>query len=669
MKKSIRIISISLIFLFFSCQDDEDFTNINKETIPKLKNTMVSGINECDELTEKYNYSKPSFKVEVREDLIWGVNGHSIRRDGSNYDNPYYGDVSYEETVAHLKKLGAKIYRNDIHVVRSGDLNSNEKDEDLDMLLNVLASNDIQLLPMLYTSQHNQLLNFTDDNFQYENLKNLIYVLPSMDVINMIEQTRVWNENYNWAFETGKNFAIKRGESLKYYNVGNENAFKVISRIGHPNNTEGIKNDIYFYDKVGSGGKIADFFETEEHAKKTVAGSAFTKGMIDGIKLIDSDAKCIVNDTRAHFGYFKFLNLMNVDYDIIGWNWYSSFGEITNTSQNNDIHGIETGSNVYEELNIIGSGKPLWITEVNRTRGSGVNGNFEDQANDIRSSMENMYQLSNIKAYIVYELLDGSNNHDPNEDNFGLITNPRLDYELKPAFNTYRYSIEELNYGYHDFVYSYYTLYRGDRRNLVGNSGIDYWSSRLIEGLSIPDFLNAVMDLDSGNFIELTYKLLLDRSSDASGKAYYLSRLQDGLSREWLIASMASSESFFDKAQSANYYNSHPTNNFVYHVYNKLLKRNPFQNELINESLIRDIYLNSRDLRVQFVSDILYSEEYKRLFINDQYNNYLNRNADSSGLEYHISNWSSQKKFLIYIMNSSEFWRKSVIRGYCKRQL
>src|SRR5690606_16274253 len=80
-------------------------------------------------------------------------------------------------------------------------------------------------------------------------------------------------------------------------------------------------NMTFFYNEY-VGESMSDFFSSEEHAKRTIASAACHSGMIDGIKSIDSDAQCVINENRVSFGYYKFLEYMNVNYDIVGYNFY-----------------------------------------------------------------------------------------------------------------------------------------------------------------------------------------------------------------------------------------------------------------------------------------------------------------------------------------------------------
>ena len=350
------------------------------------------------------------------------------------FDNPYYETnltSIYEETLSHLKKLGVSFYRNEMHVDRNGELTNSEREQDLATFLNVFSPEHVNILPMIFATQdslyntQNPDYTITNDNFDYSSIKNMFLTGGEGVVKSTILNTQVWIKSYNDALEVGQNFAINRGNYFNHYNIGNEIAHRIINEIVHVNNTNNENNGVYFYREVGGplrsgGGEMIDFFDTDAHTRRTISTCAYVKGLIDGIGQNDSDAKFIINDTRTHFGYLKLLNLMDVNYDILGWNWYSAFGPIQNTISNITNYGIPAGTNVYSKLNEISSFKPIWLTEINRTCGSLGGNGIEAQKDTLRNQMIRNFQLPNIKAYFVYELLDGGNSSNC-EHNFGLI--------------------------------------------------------------------------------------------------------------------------------------------------------------------------------------------------------------------------------------------------------
>lgn len=403
-------------------------------------------------------------------DFIWGINGHPLTPSYQGYDNQYL-KLNYNEQINYLKQLNLGIYRFEIHIDEKGMWNENPKE--FGELIDLLNKNDIQALPVILTNpwRANEVLKGNDWN--YENIKKWINNNKASEIAK-IRETDIWKHYYELAFVTGKNFANEFGNQLKYYQVGNEIAYYIIKNYPlktHDQSKNQFKENVkYFFDTYG-GQMVSDFFHSEEHALRVVASAAYVSGLIDSIKENDSDAVTLVNGTRLDYGYIKFLNLLNIKYDIISWNWYSDFGEINNSEN-------KLGVNVYQELNSIGRGKPIWISEANRTLGSYYG--EPSQSKKLKEMIKEIYALPNIQSFIVYELMDRDyKNPDYQENYFGLLRSPfqfPKNNLMKPAFNTYRYTIEELEFGSNDFLFSVLKDLNGEEpsENLYNN-----WTQRL----------------------------------------------------------------------------------------------------------------------------------------------------------------------------------------------
>lgn len=395
------------------------------------------------------------FRSEVRKleqnDLKWGINGHSLKPDYSGYENQY-NKFTYEEQIKFLNELNIDLFRFEIHADEFGTWN--EKDEDLDDLISRLRSAHIEPIVVIIT-------NLWRDRYAHEiydkpveigedwNYSQLVEIAEDKERLKEIQEYNVWEIYYQRAFEAGTKLALRHGSNIQFYNVGNEMARYVVSHFtipecdASPPNWSEIRE--CFSQKVGRGNEYLQFFYSEELAKRFVSLSAYTKGFIDGIKANDLDAKIIINDTDMYYGYIQFLELLNVDYDIVGWNWYSGLGSIQNNLQN---------VNVYRELVELTNGKDIWITEFNSLLGSYYG--EARQSSNIDSMIREYVGLEKIKALILYELIDQKYGlaETPYEDYFGLISAPfptKKSAQPKPSFDVYRYIIEELQYGNEDF--------------------------------------------------------------------------------------------------------------------------------------------------------------------------------------------------------------------------
>lgn len=655
-----------IITFFFSCQEDDilDGNDLTTET-NKLSSKNGSSI-FCVESTNKFDFSKADY-VETRPDFLWGINGHSLTKEYGDYDNQYM-EYSQGDQIDILKELNVGIYRTDIHVNEYGIWN--EDADDFENLLDLLNANEIEMLPVIFTNPWRDGEVLLGDDWNFSNIKKYV---NSSNAGN-IQSLDVWNHYYSLGDVTGSNFADEYGAKLKYYHVGNEIAYYIIKnyRMGEAGGSP-LSNEQYFFTLYG-GDDISDFFKDEEHAKRTIASAAYVKGFIDGARQNDSNgAEFVVNGTRIDFGYFKFLNLMGVGYDIIGWNWYSDFGDFNDMAPGHA--GVNTyNKNVYGNLVSIGGGKPIWITEFNKTLGS-KNGEF-DQAVKIHDFMQQMYNFPNVKAFLVYELIDQKYSEPPtNEDYFGLIRSPfTTGGTHKPAFNTYRFSIEEFKYGYHDFMYAYYLNYKGENRNLLAAdpNGMDYWAGILSanNGSNLNNVLNNILDGDSDYFIKTTFIDLLDRNASENDVNNYRNNIINQImTREGVLKNLGSSTEFFNKAQTASYNNYSLMSSsvkFVRHAYIKLINEYPESTEL-NAALAHGDLTNQTN-RGSVIMDILNSDKYKEKFINEQFDIYLERDPSGGDITNYITNWPGQKSLIKALLMSDEFWRLSVVKGYCIRQ-
>ncbi len=582
---------------------------------------------------------------------------------------PAGNSSSIQTHIDYLKELNVSIYRCDIHVNTSGDLYNGENNDKLNTLLNNLPAN-IEYMPMIYIS--NSLNISSNIDFDYNTLLTELGSTPFSippSFPSYLTTLNSWNTYYNEALTIGQQFAIKHGLKIEYYNIGNETAFRIIKGTNLEENLSMLPNTEYFYQNTLYGGlNYLDYFHSEELAQKTIQTAAYIKGLIDGISMYDSESKFIVNGTRAHLGYYKLLKDIGVNFDIIGWNWYSEFGSLTSANSDND-YGFPAGFNMYNSLSSIFN-KPIWLIETNKTIGSYNNREIE-QADSIRNIMEEAYQLNNIKAVLVYELLDEKIDFIDNDSQllysdfeayYGLVEpSDNTDWEYKPAFNTYRFSIEEFKYGFHDYMYSYYLKYANQDRDLIDDNGINFWAENFKDGnINISAFLESNIDVDSKYFVKETYRWLLEREGDETGINYHYNRILSGTSREEFISGMLASNEFWNKAQ-VKYDSPNEGLNFIDHLCRKLFP------EIANCVLPENIDFTIKENRKNHANTLLNSTDYIEIFINQQYLRYFDRSVDQSGLEYHRDNWINQRNFIKKILSGDEFWRKSMIRGYCKR--
>lgn len=662
-----NILNVIIIIGVLSCSDDD----FNKPESTADENSLLNKNSIGSEINywwDGIDFPKPNFLLQQRPDILWGVNGHPI-----SWTNQY-DQFTNQEQIEILKALGVDIYRFEGNVDNNGKIISTTQIDDHSKfiaILNLLQNNEMQALPVIKTTKWREVPVYNESDWNYNIVKNHINTNNPLGT-NYIKNLSIWKNYYRKGVSMGKGFALNYS-GINYYSVGNEIAHYIVKNYlhsGNDNNHDGIPdvgNDTYFYNTYG-GDTMTDFFTTEEYAKRMISSLACYSGMIDGIKSIDFDAKCIITENRINFGYLEFAKYMGVQYDIVGYNFYGDDFE--------DVLGF----NLHTKLSEISNNKPIWITEVNRYRGSFPN-HQEEQAQKIRNYITQLYKLSNIKAIIEYELIDYGNFGD-DENYYGLMTPPyptNQNSEIKPGFNTFRFSIEELKFGYDDFFYLYYLKYKDVEYNLLNlespNNPISYWSEILRNGGNLGECLEYMIKKDCKPFIrELFFEILGVQNPDPAAIDYYWSAVYDyNLLFEDVISDITSSNQFFGQAQ--NYYPSGSQSvKFIKYAYLKLTENTYAPNSFEVQDILQTYpnLVGDRNQRRNFVRAVIMElPEYKTQVLIKQFKKYLDRSnplPQDPGIQYHLNNYTNQKNLIKTHLLSREFWQHSIISGYYYRQ-
>ena len=446
----------------------------------------------------RYSYADKSFSNPTNQKIKYGINGHSVRVNRGEYTSQY-NQFTISEQVELLRKQGVNIYRTDIYIDETGFFNGPDSPAKFEELVKQSKASNIEILPAISTYPWMKAYNDSEEPFiigsDWDYFKLVGYINKHVsEGSEYIQSLEMWKHYYKRGLATGNLFGEKYGDKLTYYNTGNEIGYYISKMYPHPDNPiqnpTPQENEEFFFNNY-KGDEMNAFFSCEEYARRTIASVAYVKGLIDGIKSIDNNARCIISEGKINFGFFKFLDYMNVAYDIIGWNWYEN-----NFARPNPKY---YGYNVYEELNKIGNGKPIWIVETNRTAGSrnysgeSVYQAEIDQAIILRQYVEQFSSLSNLEAVLVYELIDQEYSFETRwEDYYGLITSPFPDKNnarIKPAFDMYRYSIEEIKHGREDYLYAVLSDLTGTEPE---NSVISYWTEKMSKMRNLEFFLKEV---------------------------------------------------------------------------------------------------------------------------------------------------------------------------------
>jgi hypothetical protein len=215
---------------------------------------------------------------------------------------------------------------------------------------------------------------------------------------------------YTAAFNAGRSFAMHYAGQVAAYELSNE--LDVATKL-----------------PIISDGALPSDYDDALYAKAREE----IRGLHDGVKAGDPSAKTLVNFAWLHYGFIQRLLDDGVAFDIIGINWYSNMGDITN------VRG--SGFNLVSYIKTH-FGKPLWITEANRKDGS-MGGNETVQATYISQTAQAMAMNPDVDAFIAYELFDEPGHPSVYEQNYGLVKFKQSSGKyvvdtFKPAFTQYQ---------------------------------------------------------------------------------------------------------------------------------------------------------------------------------------------------------------------------------------
>jgi len=228
-----------------------------------------------------------------------------------------------------------------------------------------------------------------------------VQVYPVMLLgLNYNSEQAAYNAGYVMGQQTAQTY------KYTYYEVGNELEIKTLA--GN-------------YD-----GNLPNHYSSQPF---TIARGVM-RGMIDGVKSVDSSAKIVVDGTWKHTAFFRMLADGSqpdgtrghpvVNWDVTAWHWYSDQGDMTHACGGTGCHDI---------LGVLSSfNKPIWINEYGVRPTYGTNSAIASYITG--SLMMQQYYTNaakyNIQSIQAFELYDDS------EGAYGLIQSDGR--TQKPAF-------------------------------------------------------------------------------------------------------------------------------------------------------------------------------------------------------------------------------------------
>lgn len=285
-----------------------------------------------------------------------------------------YQSLTWQKQIDFLKDLNVKHYRFDVLLNEKG-----------------LPRNELSFNQWLKLSSENGIVSMPVLMFSGNNLSDSGAV-------------------YKKAFQEGAQFAKRYGEGLQVLEIGNELELYIL--------------------KHGDGTSASHYDLTK--AKRLMIR---LKGLADGIKSVKRSIKISFSLGWTHLYYLELLKQYNVNYDIIGYHWYSDMGFITNVRApyGNILKKVKEQ---YE--------KTIWITEFNTHFGTRKS-SFIEQDKYIDKSVQQILKQGIAQAFFIYELFDEPAlvKKYPHEAFYGLIYIEKERFKKKPAYLRYKTIIKE----------------------------------------------------------------------------------------------------------------------------------------------------------------------------------------------------------------------------------
>jgi hypothetical protein len=292
----------------------------------------------------------PPPKIALRSDLLMAskssvgdLNGSSsilkLGINGHLGDAPYL-KVPWAQQIAMIKERGMSYYRINVQTKADGSASSSIH---LNALQKAADAAGVKLLPMLY--------------------------------LRTLDYDKSEAENYKMGKNLGGRFASKYGKYFVFYNLGNDEELPIIYR-----NKTGIKPE--HYDPI-----------------KFKATAAYLKGMDEGIKANDPDAKTLIGAGWLHFGFLQMCNDYGIKYDRIAYNWYSDM-------ENAAPKAPYFITDITQTLTTLFPDKPIWFTEYNYRYKALSLTNERDQDEFVNRFTAKCRANPNVKVAIIYELFD-----------------------------------------------------------------------------------------------------------------------------------------------------------------------------------------------------------------------------------------------------------------------
>lgn len=210
--------------------------------------------------------------------------------------------------------------------------------------------------------------------------------------------------------------------------------------------------------------------------------------------------------------------------------------------------------------------------------------------------------------------------------------------------------------------------------------GLKYWVNQLRQGETAADIVGEFFNsqemknknLNDKEFIKYAYRAILGREPDDTGLQYWLSELQQGATRRWLLSEFVVSTEFTQLCGNYGIVRGNITGlehadksagvaKFVTFIYRNVLKRDPdleglnyWAGEMVENGMTASRLVEEFAKSPEFASANLSNEEY----VERLYETVLGRKSDEGGKQYWVSlmnNGYSRHDILREFTHSAEF--------------
>lgn len=201
-------------------------------------------------------------------------------------------------------------------------------------------------------------------------LKPVLIVESSLPAAEFFAQ-----ESYQRGFQLGQEVASHYRSQVRYFQLANEVSGMTIKPLH-------------------TGEKIQDY-----DPQKYLVLKNWIKGLSDGIKEGNSKAKRVVSSNWIATAVIDELIKDGVEFEIIGWNWFSDMGE------DPTYKVLDDGTVLDIPGHFAKTGKQFWFVELNRAAGSYKNAEI-DQAQFLRRFWNNIKKSKDVDGLFGYTLVD-----------------------------------------------------------------------------------------------------------------------------------------------------------------------------------------------------------------------------------------------------------------------